>query len=314
MKSVAITGISGYIGSQLLTRLAQMEAVDKIVGVDIKPPPIDPVKLKFYQQDISKPLGAIFAENEVDTAIHLAFILRPNRHRIRTQQIDIGGSQNFLKACHEANVRHIVYLSSHTVYGAHLDNPSPLKEDSPLRPLFGFQYSWDKAETEKVWREFAETHHEASVTILRSCPVVGPNAADSITALMFKPPVIIGVSGYDPPMQFVHEDDLIELITTLINRPVPGIYNVANDGEIKYSEIAELAMKRMVCLPEKLIHPILGLSWKLHLQNASQAIGLEFIKYPPVVSTEALKTKMNFRFHYSSREAVAAFLLPKPLP
>lgn len=40
---------------------------------------------------------------------------------------------------------------------------------------------------------------------------------------------MIGVCGYDPPMQFVHEDDLIELMTTLITRPVPGINNVAND-------------------------------------------------------------------------------------
>ena len=38
----------------------------------------------------------------------------------------------------------------------------------------------------------------------------------------------------------VHEDDLIELFATLITRPVPGIFNVANDGEIKYSEIAKL--------------------------------------------------------------------------
>ncbi len=308
MKSIAVTGISGYIGTRLLKRLSEMEEVDKIVGIDIRPPAINPPKLIFYQQDISQPLGDIFTDNKIETAVHLAFILKPNRNRNRTQQINVGGSLNFLKACGKGNVRHIIYLSSHTVYGPHQDNPAPLKEDAPLRPLFDFQYSWDKAETEKVWQDFAGNHKEVCVTILRASPAVGSGAADSVAAMMFKQPVIIAVCGYNPPMQFVHEDDVIELLAALITRPVPGIYNVAGDGEIRYREIARMAKKRIIFLPEKLLHPLLGLTWKLHLQNESPAAGLEFIKYPPIVSTEALKTKMNFRFSYSSREALAAFL------
>jgi nucleoside-diphosphate-sugar epimerase len=109
-------------------------------------------------------------------------------------------------------------------------------------------------------------------------------------------------------MQFLHEDDLVEIIASLIGNPVSGTYNVANDGEIKYSEIAGLAGKRMMCFPDGLIHPLLDITWKLRWQSASPAAGLEFIKYPPLVSTEALKTRVNFRFRYSSRESIAALL------
>jgi UDP-glucose 4-epimerase len=308
MKRVAITGISGYIGSRLFSRLDSVENLERIVGIDLKEPRYSSSKLKFYCQDISKQFSDIFVENEVESAIHLAFVSKPTHDRAGAQQIDIGGSLNFLEACRQAQLKHILYLSSHTVYGAYPSNPTPLTEGSPLRPLPDFQYSWDKAETEQILHDFATSDKDVCLTVLRSCPVVGPNAADSVTALMFKPPIMIGVSGYDPMMQFVHEDDLVELIATFLIQKEAGIFNVAGDEEIRYSEIARLSGKRMLKLPERLLHLLMGFSWALHLQNESPTSGLEFIKYPPIVSTEKLKNSMGFQFRYSSREALLSFL------
>ena len=69
MKSVAITGISGYIGNRLLSQLEKMEAVERIIGIDIRLPRESLSKLQFYCQDILKPLDDIFAENEVDSVV-----------------------------------------------------------------------------------------------------------------------------------------------------------------------------------------------------------------------------------------------------
>ena len=102
MKTIAITGISGYIGSKLLSRLENMDEVKRVVGIDIRPPKYSSPKLTFYCQDISLPLGNIFLENKVDTAIHLAFILKPTRDRVNTQRVDIGGILNFLEASRQA--------------------------------------------------------------------------------------------------------------------------------------------------------------------------------------------------------------------
>ncbi|MAF85477.1 MAG: hypothetical protein CL875_03215 [Dehalococcoidales bacterium] len=308
MKRVAITGISGYIGTRLLSQLNRIEDVERIIGIDVKPPRCNSPKLKFYCQDISKRLGDIFIENEVDSAVHLTFVLKPTNDRAGTQQIDIGGSINFLEACHQAQVKQILYLSSHTVYGAHPDNHAPFKEDSPLRPLPDFQYSWDKVETEQIWHDFATSHEDVCVTILRCCLVIGPNAANSVAALMFKPPIMIGVAGYNPPMQFVHEDDLTELITTFLNQKKMGIFNVAGDGEIYYREVARLFGRMMLTLPDRLLHLLMGISWALHLQSESPASGLKFIKYPPMVNTEKLKNETGFQFRYSSREALLSFI------
>ena len=39
-----------------------------------------------------------------------------------------------LKASKSTKVRNLIYLSSHTVYGANKDNPVPITEEAPVRP------------------------------------------------------------------------------------------------------------------------------------------------------------------------------------
>jgi hypothetical protein len=50
------------------------------------------------------------------------------------------------------------------------------------------------------------------------------------------------------------------------------------------------------------------MSWALHLQNESPVSGLEFVKYPPVVSTDKLAKETGFRFQYSTEEALSSFV------
>jgi UDP-glucose 4-epimerase len=308
MKHIAITGISGYVGTRLLSHFDGIGSVKKIVGIDIKPPAFKSAKLKFRRQNILEPFGDLFTENKVDTAVHLAFILRPTRDRASTQQTDIGGTLNFVQACRQANVRHIVYLSSHTVYGAHPDNPIPLTEDSPPRPILDFQYSLDKVRTEQILSDFGKSDRNVTITILRSCPVIGPNAIGSAPTIMFKPPVMIGVDWLDPPMQFVHEDDLTKVIGTLLAKKRGGVFNVAGGGELRYSEVAGLVGKKLLRLPDGLLKFLIRMSWALHLQNESPPSGLEFVKYPPVVSTGKLTKETGFKFQYSTEEALASFM------
>ena len=308
MKNIAITGISGYIGTRLLSHLDGIDTVQKIIGIDIKQPAFKSAKLKFYRQDILEPFGDLFTENEVDTAVHLAFVLRPTRDRASAQQIDVGGTLNFVRACRQAGVGHILYLSSHTVYGAHRDNPIPLTEDSPPRPVPDFQYSLDKARTEQILHDFGTSDRNVTITVLRSCPVIGPNAIGSAPTIMFKPPVMIGVDRLDPPMQFVHEDDLIKVIETLLTQKRGGVFNVAGRGELRYSEVAGMVGKKLLRLSDGLLKFLIHMSWALHLQNESPVSGLEFIKYPPVISTDKLTRETGFRFQYSTKEALSSFV------
>ena len=312
MKRIAVTGISGYIGNRLLYQLEKMDEVERVIGIDIRPPRVVSSKLQFYCRDILEPLDEIFTENEVDSVVHLAFIVKPTHNKKGARQVDIGGTINFLEACRKAHIEQILYLSSHTVYGAHRDNDIYLDEDSPLRPLLDFQYSWDKVKVEHIFSDFAISNNNMCITILRSCPVIGPNAAGAAVTSMFKP-VMIRVAGYDPLMQLIHEDDVVNIILTLLSQRRSGTFNIAGDGEILYSEVAEIYGKRLIAIPEILLRLLMGFSWKLRLQSDSPTSGLEFIKYPPVISNEKLKREIGYQFRYSPREALLSFWAAKCL-
>lgn len=305
--NIAITGVSGYIGTRLLRRLDRIAEVQSIVGLDLKPASYRPDKLRFYRHDIAQPFASIFIENKVDSAVHLAYVLMPRHDEARVRAIDVGGTRSFLNACREAEVQHLLYLSSHSVYGAHPDNPIPLTEESPVRPMPGFQYSRYKGAAEGLFLDFARDNPQSVVTILRACVVMGPGANNSITQALFQP-AILGVSGFNPPMQFIHEDDLVEFIVALLLRKASGIFNAAGDGFVPYYELAQLTGKRLVTLPGWLFDSVLSLTWRLRLQKESPPPGLDFIKYPIVLSTEKVRRELGFKFRYSSREALQSFL------
>jgi UDP-glucose 4-epimerase len=310
---VAVTGAAGYIGRKLVARLAAQESIQRIVATDIRPLAASGPKVVFLQQDITEPLEQAFRENGVQAVVHLAFVLRQGRDRRAIHRTNVEGAASVLRACHAAGVRRMVVLSSSTVYGAHPGNPVPMTEDAPVRPPPGFHYACDKAESERVFQHYASTHGDTELSILRGCVVMGPSASNFITAAMFKP-VLVGVRRYDPPLQFVHEADVVDLLWRFVAEAHPGVYNVAGTGTVRWSELARLAGRRFIWLPAAAAYALTQVTWWLRLQNDSPAVGLDWIRYPWVVSTERLERETSFRFQHTSEEALRGYLDARRAP
>jgi len=306
VKSVAITGISGYLGTQILKLLDQDKEVETVAGLDVKPPAYSTPKLKFYSRDVREPMTDIFTEHKVDTAIHLAFIVPPTVHP-DVRGVNIGGSQSFLKACEAAAVEALYYQSSHTVYGAHADNPPLISEDQPLRPVPDFPYGEYKAEVDRMFQDYAKAHPQQRVTIVRVVAVVGPEAAPSGLNVLFMP-VTMYCSGYNPEWQFIHEQDLAGLAVTLLKGRHAGIFNAGAGGAVTYRDMLKATGKPSLGLPAWVWSPLIRLSWSLGIQKKSPAGGLEFMKYPIVVSTERLVRTIGFKFSHNSQEALKTFM------
>ena len=307
---VAVTGASGYIGSRLLHELEADEDVARVVAIDTKPLPVPFHNVASERLDVTHPLNDVFREHRVNTVVHLAFILRPGRNsrdEEKVREANLMSMRNVLKACRVAGVSNFVYLSSHTIYGAHKDNPVPITEEAPPRPTQGFQYACDKAMCEEVVHEFSAENPDVSVTVLRSCVVMGPGADNYVTRAFFKP-ILLGVRGYDPPLQFVHEDDMARLLHTLIMQPCPGVFNVAADGVVHYTRLANLSQRTLVFLPSAIAYPLTQIAWNVGIQKDSPAVGLDFIRYPIVLSTGKLKSETGVRFVFTSEEALSAYL------
>jgi len=308
-KSVAITGASGYVGARLLRKLEDEEDISKLVAIDTLPPAVPIRNMAAYRTNVTEPIDDALTQHNVSTVVHLAFIARRGRNRQEVDSIretNLAALGSVLESSARAGVNHIVYLSSYTVYGAHADNPVPLTDEAPLRPMPDFPYGYDKFLSEQMLQEFQETHPDIAVTILRSCMVLGPSAGNYITKAFFRP-WLLGVLDYDPPLQFVYEDDLARILTIVIQRRLPGVFNVAGDGVVFYTEFAQMIKSRLINLPSFLAYGLAQLSWNLHIQRESTSCGLDLVRYPMVLSTGKLHQATGYRFWHTSTETLSAF-------
>ena len=309
---VAVTGASGYIGKRLVERLLSEESVQRVVGIDIRPSPIEHDKLVSLEQDITEPIDTVFRRHRVEAVVHLAFMMRQLRDREESRRINIGGSSNVLWACEAAQVKRIVLMSSSTVYGAH-PGDEPLAEEAPLDPPRGFSYANDKAEVERFYRGFAEQRAGIEVSVLRSCVVMGPHAENFITKALDKP-VLLGVGREDPPMQFLHEEDLLDVLWHFIIEAHSGVYNVAGPGTVPWSEVVRMGGKRLLRFSAPIAYGITNLAWRLRLQNEAPGAGLDYVRWPWVVSTALLEQELGYEFRHTSRDAIESCLLAPPEP
>ena len=308
VRRVAVTGAAGYVATKLIRRLEGVESIERVLAIDLRPPgrPYGP-KVAFERRDVTTPMADLLSDHDIQAVIHLAFVLRPVHDRKAVRRVNVGGMASVLEACDGAGVGRFVYLSSTTVYGAHPDNPPLLTEESPIRPVEGFQYGEDKAEAEALLARFAQAHPTLSVAVLRTCPILGPTA-DNFIARALSKPSLIGVRGYDPPMQFLHEDDLAEALVACLLGSASGVYNLAGEGTITLGEMTEVSGQRLVRLPAPLAYRLVGTTWRLRLQRESPACGLDFVRYPWTVAADKIARELGVRPRRSSREAWEEFV------
>jgi len=313
-RKVFITGVSGYLGTNLSRELERREWCEKIYGMDLRPPLYKLDKLEFRRMDINdQGLVEWVKQVKPDIFIHLAYVLQEMHDVELMHRVNFEGSKNALKAAEAGGVSQVLVASSGTAYGAWPDNPAALKEDAPLRANPGFHYAVDKARIEGLCREFSEKNPAVVMSIIRPCVVYGPLVNNYISDLLVSP-VIIAPRGYDPPLQFIHEDDVIGAIIHILEKRSGGSINLAPEDTITMREIIELSRKPALFLPDWLVTPVVALQWALRIPwlNFSTAF-LDYIRRPWVLDSAKLRNQIGYKFRYSSRETVEIMLRAKGL-
>ena len=304
-KVVAITGASGHLGSKLLEHLEGAPWLGKLVAFDTRPLRTPVSNIATFRNDVSQSIFAELDRHRVSSLVHLAFQWRKG---LRRREADDLSERNYkmldevARSCVAAGVRHIIYISSHSVYGPGPDCPTPLSEDWPARPAPGYPYAEDNLRAEERLLQLSEDHPETDVTILRSCPALGAYASIDLLREQYFPGWL-GLSDYNPPLQFVGDDDLARIVYLVIQQEHPGIFNVAADGVVFLREFArELAAKR-VQLPAVAAHPIRRLTGGAYVANNHY-----LDRWPVVMSTARLRQTTGYRFHLNSLEALTALI------
>ena len=303
-KVVAVTGSSGHIGAKLLEHLEEKPGFGKLVAFDTGPLRAPVHNIAVFRRDVTLEIHEQLAERGVTTLVHLAFSWRSG---LKRREADAMSERNrtalegVLQSCREAGVGHIIYVSSHSVYGARSDNPTPLSENSPMRPASGFPYARDNFRAEQMLREFAEEVPGAKLTVFRCCPVLGPMTGTGLIREFYFPGWV-GLSDYDPPLQFVHDDDLSRLLCLAITEELTGTYNVGGEGVMFLSELASTLVSGRLQLPAALVYPLKRLTG-----GSSVAYSHFLDRWPILMSTAKLHRDTGYRFKHTAREAAAAF-------
>ncbi len=286
-RTVAVTGIAGFLGQRLLLGLEAEADVARIVGLDVREPPRRSPHLELHRVDIAghdlKPLL-----EGVDVVVHLAAVVDPIADEPLMTRVNVEGTRRVLDAAAAVGVRKIVRLSTTAVYGAWATNPLPLTEDAPLRPNPGFSPAVHAAEVERLLAEWQHDHPAVTITTLRTAPVLGAGA-HHLWARLLTGPARPRVRGATPPIQVVHVDDVVHALTLVVREDHPGVLNVAADGWLGAEALGALIPRAVLPpLPADALRRVLVRTWSTGVGDVPPAV-VPYLVFPWVVASDRLQ-------------------------
>lgn len=305
-KVVLVTGVADYWGARLAARLLAEPGLH-VIGLDVQPPRQSIGELDFIQADVRNPMLAELLQSEgVQAVCHLKFVptIRPGRV---TMDVNVGGAMKVLGACAEAGVDQVVLKSSLAVYGAHPDNSAFVTEAQALRASRRYGYTKDMLEIESFCNDFRHRTPGTALTILRFASIIGPIADTPMTRFL-KNALAPALMGFDPTMQVIHEDDVVEALAHAIINAVPDVFNVAAEGTLPLQRLMALAGKPPLLVP----HP--AVYWGVEALNNGRLrlehyvpIEPDYLRYPWVGDLTKMRAELGFVPYYTAEEALREF-------
>ncbi|MGK4581472.1 NAD-dependent epimerase/dehydratase family protein [Kitasatospora sp. HPMI-4] len=310
---VLVTGVARHLGARFAAEISRDPGVDLVVGVDLRPPYHElPAGCRFVQVDLRRPsVARVMAEHDVDTVVHLTVSASGPGGRATVKETNVIGTMQLLGACQKApGVRRLVVKSTTGVYGSTPRDPAVFGERMQPKDLPRGGFAKDAAEVEGYVRGFARRRPDVAVTVLRFANIVGP-AGDTPLTEYFALPVLPTVLGRDPRLQFIHEDDAVEVLR-LAAAPAgsgttrTGTFNVAGEGVLLLSQCARRLGRPTV----PLLLPALGLVASVARQTRLADISPEQIRlltHGRVVDTTLLRETFGYTPKFTTPEAFADF-------
>ncbi|MBI5579325.1 MAG: NAD-dependent epimerase [Deltaproteobacteria bacterium] len=267
--NVLVTGAAGFIGSQLSKRL--LDNGIRVVGLDNMNPYYS-VKLKedrlaqleghprftFARLDLAEREGMerLFAANRFDVVVNLA-AQAGVRYSLKNPQAyieaNIVGFTNIIEGCRHHGVKHLVFASSSSVYGANTRMPFSVHDnvDHPVS-----LYAASKKANELMAHTYSHLYGLAC-TGLRFFTVYGPWGRPDMALFLFTDAILKGrpiqVFNHGRMQRdFTYIDDIVEGVVRVMgrlpapnpawsgDRPDPGtsyapykIYNIGNNQPVE---------------------------------------------------------------------------------
>ncbi len=284
-KIIFVTGVAGFIGSNLSKKILKEFNVKKVIGLDNLNDYYD-VKIKEYRlkelENFDKfefikgnladkeLINKIFEENKPNIVVNLgaqAGVRYSITHPDAYIESNIIGFYNILEACRNNPVEHLVYASSSSVYGSNKKVPYSTEDkvDNPVS-----LYAATKKSNELLAHAYSKLYNIPS-TGLRFFTVYGPAGRPDMAYFGFTNKLLNGekikIFNYgNCKRDFTYVDDIVEGIIRVMQGapekkngedglPIPpyAIYNIGNghpENLLDFVQILQEELIRAEVLPK----------------------------------------------------------------
>ncbi len=265
--AILVTGGAGFIGSNLLDRLAA-RGEDLVCWDDfndfydprVKRANIAPLlaagRVRLYEGDIGDAaLGQdIFRRERIETVIHLAARagVRPSLHDpLLYERVNVGGVTAVLELARRHGVKNFVFGSSSSVYGNNAKLPFSEADpvEAPISPY---------AATKRAGELLCRCYHELygmRVACLRLFTVYGPRGRPDLaiylfTERMFRGEEITVFGDGESRRDFTFVQDIVDGIIAAADRALPfEIINLGESATVSVNELVALIARATGCSP-----------------------------------------------------------------
>jgi UDP-glucose 4-epimerase len=309
-RRVLITGISGQLAGMVAGALEQRDDIHEIIGIDVREPHHELRRTEFVRADIRNPIVArVLEAAAIDTVLHLSTTATPSEAggRARMKERNVIGAMQLLAACQRApTMQRFVLKSTTAVYGSDHADPALFREEHSAQHSAKQGFAKDATEIEGYVRALGRRRKDVDVTLLRFANLLGARV-DSAFHTLFTLPVVPTVLGFDPRLQFCHEDDAVEVLVQAATGDKPGIYNVAGEGVLYLSQCVRLAGRIPAPIPLPFVSGVASLVRRSRRGDVSPE-QLRFLQFGRVVDTVQLREDFGFTPTYTTRSAFEDFV------
>ncbi len=282
--TVAVAGASGFVGRQLLPRLAERY---RTIALGRRAAAATDDGIVRRRCDLFSLRETEAALEGVDVAIYLVHSMQPSARltQARFEDVDLLLAENFGRAAASQGVRRIVYLGG-------------------LVPTGGDELSTHLASRLEVERALAG--HRVPVTAVRAGLIVGPGGSslDILTRLVGRLPVMVCPSWTSTATQPIAVDDVVEILVHCVgdDETTGRVCEIGGPDVFSYREMmqatARVLHKRRLMVPVPVFSPELSRLWVSLVTSSPKALVaplIQSLRHPMVVRDDWLQRRMGHR-------------------
>ena len=337
-KMILVTGVAGFIGSNLVKRIYQDHPDAKVIGIDNLNDYYD-IRLKEYRLDeISKNKSFVFIRGSIADKAIITRIFEDYKPQVVVNlaaqagvrysitnpdayiESNLIGFYNLLEACRHSydnganGVEHLVYASSSSVYGSNEKVPYSVddKVDNPIS-----LYAATKKSNELLAHAYSKLYNIPS-TGLRFFTVYGPAGRPDMAYFGFtnklRADQNIQIYNYgNCKRDFTYVDDIVEGVARVIKKapnrvngkdglPLPpyAVYNIGNSQPENLLDFVDILQQELIRAG---VLPI-DYDFEAHKELVPMQPGDVPVTY---ADTSALERDFGFKPRTSLREGLRKF-------